>query len=149
MITEESFRSRSILTFGFLTAIAGSMPVVAQIGASPANKNPAAAGVPPAAKNPSATGAPPVTTAAPTAVAVKAPGVVGAAQTIKATATVTVIDYATREVTLKGPQGNAITVVAGPEVKKLEQVKVGDQVNLEYTEAFTVSSRRVAPKWLA
>lgn len=122
---------RLILIAGFLVTIAGSMPGVAQTGAAPA------------AKKPSAAGAPPVTTAAPAAaVAAKSPGAVGAAQTVKATATVTAIDYATREVTLKGPQGNAFTIVAGPEVKKLEQVKVGDQVTAEYVEAVTIKLKK-------
>ena len=46
------------------------------------------------------------------------------------TATITAIDKATRDVTLKGPQGNEMTVTAGPEVKNFEKLKVGDQVNL-------------------
>jgi hypothetical protein len=83
---------------------------------------------------------------APSAAAVKGPGVAGAAQTVKVTATITAIDYATREVTLKGPQGRIVTIVAGPEVKKLEQVKIGDQVTAEYVEAMTIKLKKGGSK---
>ncbi len=45
-------------------------------------------------------------------------------------ATVTAIDYPTRNVTLKDAQSNQRTVVAGPDVRNLEQVKVRDQVRI-------------------
>ena len=77
-----------------------------------------------------------------TAVVGKGPGVAGAAQTVKVTATITAIDNATREVTLKGPQGKEVTIVAGPEVKNLAQMKVGDQVMAEYVEALTVKLKK-------
>lgn len=72
----------------------------------------------------------------------KGPGVAGAAQTVKVAATITKIDAATREVTLKGPQGREVTVLAGPEVKNFAQIKVGDQVNIEYVEALTVELKK-------
>ena len=62
------------------------------------------------------------------AVVTKEPGKVGVAETVKVTATITAIDAATRAVTLKGPKGNEMVVTAGPEVKNLAQLKVGDQV---------------------
>ena len=58
----------------------------------------------------------------------KGPGVAGAAQTVKVTATITAIDAATRAVTLKGPQGKEIVITAGPEVKNFAQMKVGEVV---------------------
>src|SRR5947207_2002381 len=75
-------------------------------------------------------------------VAGKAPGMVGVAQTVKVTATNTAIDKATRDVTLKGPQGNEITVTAGPEVKKFDSLKVGDQVDVQYVEALTLELKK-------
>ncbi len=72
----------------------------------------------------------------------KGPGVAGAAQTVKVTATITAIDAATRAVTLKGPQGKEITITAGPEVKNFAQMKVGDQVNAEYVEALTLELKK-------
>ena len=67
-----------------------------------------------------------------------APGKVGVAQTVNITATITAIDKATRDVTLKGPKGNELTVTAGPDIKNFDQLKVGDQVNAKYVEALTL-----------
>jgi hypothetical protein len=75
-------------------------------------------------------------------VAGKAPGMVGVAQTVNVTATITAIDKATRDVTLKGPQGNEVTVTAGPEVKKFDSLKVGDQVDAQYVEALTLELKK-------
>ena len=76
------------------------------------------------------------------AVVGKGPGVAGAMQTVKLTATITAIDPATRAVTLKGPQGREMTVTAGPEVKNFAQMKVGDQVTAEYVEAVTLELKK-------
>jgi ribosomal protein L6P/L9E len=72
----------------------------------------------------------------------KAPGKVAMAQTVKATATITAIDAATRAVTLKGPKGNEMVVTAGPEVKNFAQMKVGDQVNVEYVESLALELKK-------
>ena len=71
-------------------------------------------------------------------IAGSAPGKVGVAQTVKATATITAIDKKTRDVTLKGPKGNELTVTAGPEIKNFDQLKVGDLVDAQYIEALTL-----------
>jgi hypothetical protein len=71
-----------------------------------------------------------------------APGKAGIAQTVQLTATITAIDQATRDVTLKGPQGNEVTLTAGPEVKNFAALKVGDQVNVEYIEALTLELKK-------
>jgi hypothetical protein len=71
-----------------------------------------------------------------------APGMGGVAQTVKITATITKIDATTREVTLKGPKGKEVTVKAGPEVKNFAQLKVGDQVDVEYVEALTLELKK-------
>ena len=47
-------------------------------------------------------------------------------------AEVTAIDLDKREVTLKGPQGNEVTLTAGDAVKRLDEVKVGDFVRVDY-----------------
>jgi Cu/Ag efflux protein CusF len=77
-----------------------------------------------------------------TAIAGKGPGVAAAAHVTQVTATITAIDKATRDVTLKGPQGNAIVVQAGPEVKNFAQMHVGDKVDVEYTEALTLELKK-------
>ena len=56
-------------------------------------------------------------------------------QTVVATATVEKIDQKTRHVTLKRPDGSKFTIVAGPEVRNLAQVKKGDVVKLEYKQS--------------
>jgi hypothetical protein len=72
----------------------------------------------------------------------KGPGVAGAAQTVKIVATITAIDKANRDVTLKGPQGREVTIHAGPDVKNFAQMKVGDQVAAEYVEALTLELKK-------
>ncbi len=49
-------------------------------------------------------------------------------------ASVAAIDHKTRQVTLKGPEGDTVTITAGEEVKNLDQVEVGDTVAVEYLE---------------
>jgi hypothetical protein len=80
--------------------------------------------------------------AQPTAVVGKRPGAVGMAQTVDVTATITAIDAAKRAVTLKGPQGKVVTVVAGPEVKNFNQLKVGDQVDIQYLESLVLELKK-------
>lgn len=75
-------------------------------------------------------------------VAGSAPGTAGIAQTVKMTATISAIDKSTRDVTLKGPQGNEVVVTAGPEVKNFDNMKVGDQVTAQYVEALTVELKK-------
>ncbi|HEX6138285.1 MAG TPA: hypothetical protein VF059_11550 [Casimicrobiaceae bacterium] len=72
----------------------------------------------------------------------KAPGAAAAARTVKVSATITAIDPKTREITLKGPQGNEVIVEADPRVKNFAQMKVGDLVNAEYVEALTLELRK-------
>ncbi len=50
-----------------------------------------------------------------------------------ATAVVEAIEAASRTVTLKKPDGTLVTIVAGPEIKRFEEIKVGDKVNARYT----------------
>jgi hypothetical protein len=46
--------------------------------------------------------------------------------------TVTDIVKETREVTLKGPDGELVTVTAGPEVERFNEIAVGDIINFDY-----------------
>jgi len=62
--------------------------------------------------------------------------------TTKATATVQAVDQATRKVTLKPEKGEAFDFVAGPQVKNLAQVAVGDTVVVEYVESIALEVRR-------
>ena len=71
-----------------------------------------------------------------------APGMAAAAQTVSITATITAVDKKTRDITLKGPQGNEVTFTAGPDVKNFDNLKVGDQVKADYTEALTLELKK-------
>ncbi len=75
-------------------------------------------------------------------VAGTAPGKAAFAQTAKVTATITAIDKSNREVTIKGPKGNEVTISAGPQVKNFAALNVGDKVNIEYIEALTLELKK-------
>ena len=77
-----------------------------------------------------------------TAAMTSSPGKVGVAQTVDLAATITAIDNATRRITLKGPKGNEVQIVAGPEVKNFAQLKVGDTVNVTYLESLAVELKK-------
>jgi hypothetical protein len=51
---------------------------------------------------------------------------------VTVTATVTAIDQAKRQVTLKGPLGNVVTFVVDERIKRLNEVQVGDDVTADY-----------------
>ena len=57
-------------------------------------------------------------------------------------ATVSAVDMATRRVTLTGPEGKQHTFTAGPEIKNLAQLKVGDKVSATFARRFVVMVRR-------
>lgn len=65
------------------------------------------------------------------------PAMTGAHQTT-VTATVVGLNKAKSEATLKGPRGRTVTV-AVKDPKKLDNVKVGDLVEVTYTEALAIS----------
>jgi hypothetical protein len=54
-------------------------------------------------------------------------------------ATVESVDQAQRSVLLRGPRGGLITIVAGPEVRNLAQVKAGDRVVVRYRTALAAN----------
>ena len=56
-------------------------------------------------------------------------------QTQTAHATVVSVNQETRHVTLKDDQGKKFTIVAGPDVRNLKQVKKGDVLTITYTES--------------
>ena len=77
------------------------------------------------------------------AVVTSEPGKASAARAVEISAQVVSLDKATRTVTLKGPTGNVVDVVAGDEVKNFDQIKVGDAVVVRYAEALTLELRKV------
>jgi hypothetical protein len=59
-------------------------------------------------------------------------------QTVILTALVEAINHETREVTLRGPEGNSVSFVASEEARNLPQVKAGDIVMAEYTQSMSI-----------
>jgi hypothetical protein len=55
------------------------------------------------------------------------------------TATVEGIDREKREVTLKGPEGNSVTIEVDPSVGDLSRIKKGDEITATRTEALAIS----------
>jgi len=70
------------------------------------------------------------------------PGKAAVMETVKVTAGVAAIDKATRTVTLKTAKGKMLDVVAGPEVKNFDQIKVGDQLVVQYAQALTLEVKK-------
>jgi len=62
-----------------------------------------------------------------------------AVESVEVKATVESIDYNTRDVVLKGPEGNMKKIKVGPEVKRLNEVKQGDTVVARLTKAVSIT----------
>jgi ribosomal protein L6P/L9E len=73
---------------------------------------------------------------------VSEPGKAGVASAVEVSAQVVGIDKATRTLTLKGPKGEVMDLVASDEVKNFDQVKVGDAVVARYAQALTLELRK-------
>jgi hypothetical protein len=58
------------------------------------------------------------------------------------TGTVEAIDAATRAVTIKKADGTFVTTVAGPDIKRFAEVKVGDKITARYYENIVVRVKR-------
>jgi hypothetical protein len=76
------------------------------------------------------------------AVLASEPGKAAVARTVEVSAQVLAIDKATRTLTLKGPKGAALDVVAGEEVRNFDQIKVGDYIVARYVAALTLELRK-------
>ena len=63
---------------------------------------------------------------------------ISATQTVKITAVVEAIDLETRQVTLRGPEGNSRTITVSEDARNLDQVAPGDTVNAEYLQNLTI-----------
>jgi hypothetical protein len=59
------------------------------------------------------------------------PGEAAATRTQKMTATVQSLDVAARKLTLRGPDGKTETMTVPPEVKRLDEIAVGDVIAVE------------------
>lgn len=80
--------------------------------------------------------------ALPSVAAEKAPQKAEVSEAVKMTATVKAVDYDNRLITLQGADGKAMTVEASPEVKRLKEIKAGDVVVINYTQAIAVELKK-------
>ena len=58
------------------------------------------------------------------------------------TATVEAIEASTRTLTLKKADGSYLTTVAGPDITRFDEVKLGDTVNVRYYENVVIRVKR-------
>lgn len=79
-------------------------------------------------------------------VADKAPGEVMAAQGIEVQGKITAINKKTRSVTLKGAEGKEVSFVAGPEIQRFNEAKIGDIVTVTYFEAIALELKKSGSK---
>jgi hypothetical protein len=70
------------------------------------------------------------------------PGKVGVSDTVKMTATVVSIDLGSRDLLLIDSQGKMHKVNVSDQARNLDQVKVGDKVYAEYTEAISLQLKK-------
>jgi len=63
-------------------------------------------------------------------------------EAIKVTAVVTAVDQKNRIVTLRGPEGNEFSVLADAAVKNFPQIKVGDNLVVEYIQAVALDFQK-------
>jgi hypothetical protein len=66
------------------------------------------------------------------------PGVAEGHRIVKVTAAVTAVNKETRELTLKGKGGQVETIKVGPQVKRFDEVAVGDTIKVEYEEGLAL-----------
>jgi hypothetical protein len=71
-----------------------------------------------------------------------APGKLRAAGTLRMTATVLSIDMGSRDVLLMDAQGKLLTVNVSDQARNLDQVRVGDRLTAEYTEAISLQLKK-------
>ena len=64
------------------------------------------------------------------------------ARATKITGTVEAVDLMQRRVVLKGRKGRVLPLTAGPDVRNLAQVKVGDRVTVRYLDALSLTLRK-------
>lgn len=63
-------------------------------------------------------------------------------ETVTVKVTIDAIDHANRLISFKDKDGNYETVVAGPEVQRFDELKVGDKVTFHYTESVVIELRK-------
>lgn len=65
---------------------------------------------------------------------------------VEVTATVKAVNQATREVTLEGASGRSVRFIAGKDIRRLDEVRVGDRVRVEYLVSLLAELRPPTPE---
>ena len=68
------------------------------------------------------------------------------AASIQTTASVEKVDYKARKLTLKNNEGTVFTLDVGPDIKRLDEVKPGDLLEVEYLESLAVEVQQPGEK---
>ncbi len=76
------------------------------------------------------------------AIVASEPGKAAIVAAAEISAQVMAIDKATRTLTLKGPKGDSVDIVAGDEVKNFDQIKLGDFVVARYAQALSLELKK-------
>ena len=63
-------------------------------------------------------------------------------QTLRETATIQAIDQTTRAVTLRFKDGDEDTFIAGPEIQRFNEFKVGDSIEMTYVASIVVQIQK-------
>ncbi len=58
------------------------------------------------------------------------------------TGTVEAIEAQSRTVTIRKPDGTVVTTVAGPDIKRFDEIKIGDKINARYYENLVIRVKR-------
>ena len=66
-------------------------------------------------------------------------------KSVSATATIQAIDSTTRTLTIRDESGVEDSYVAGPEIKRFDELKVGDKVKMTYRESVVLQLRKAPP----
>jgi Cu/Ag efflux protein CusF len=77
-----------------------------------------------------------------TAAFAQTPKPVSQSDVVEMTATITAIDKGARLITLEDEDGESETIFAGPEVKRFDELKVGDKVTFRYYESIVSQIRK-------
>ena len=76
------------------------------------------------------------------AVVASEPGRAQAVAAAELSAQVVAIDKKTRTLSLKGPKGKVVDIVAGDEVKNFDQIKVGDMLMVRYLQSLALELQK-------
>src|SRR3954464_7293433 len=76
------------------------------------------------------------------AVVTSVPGKASATAAAELSAQVVAIEKKTRTISLRGPKGNVVDIVAGDDVKNFDQIKVGDRLMVRFLQSLMLELQK-------